>query len=202
MPLLTVENLRFQNFGPFNLTIEKSECIGITGASGAGKTLLLRAISDMDANTGKVLLDGIISNEIPAPEWRRKVALLPAESAWWYETVGEHLKGLDHGWLKALSFDSSVMSWQISRLSTGERQRLSLLRLLSNKPEVLLLDEPTANLDAERTLQVEAFIEKYKSENQTSIIWVSHNLEQLEKVADQNYIIENGSFKKQEGRSL
>ncbi|MCF8067998.1 MAG: ABC transporter ATP-binding protein [Desulfobacterales bacterium] len=202
MSVLTVENLSFQNFGPFNFSIEKSECIGITGASGAGKTLLLRAISDMDTHSGKILLNGIVSSEIPAPEWRTKVALLPAESAWWHETVGEHIKDIDHEWLKALSFDSSVINWHVSRLSTGERQRLSLLRLLSNKPDVLLLDEPTANLDAERTLQVENFIESYKSENRASIIWVGHNLEQLKKVSDQRYIIEKGSFKKREGASL
>ena len=60
------------------------------GPSGAGKTLLLRAIADLDPNQGLVSLEGRDRSTIPGPEWRRLVGYVPAEPGWWAETVGEH----------------------------------------------------------------------------------------------------------------
>lgn len=67
--------------------------------------------------------------------------------------------------------------------STGERQRFALLRLLENKPRVLLLDEPTAALDEKNTLAVETLLLNYLKNHQAAAIWVSHDPEQLQRVA-------------------
>ena len=73
------------------------------------------------------------------------------------------------------------------RCSSGEKQRLSILRLLANRPKVLLLDEPTANLDAENTRNVEALLIDYLTENNAVALWVSHDHAQLKRVVSTRY---------------
>ena len=82
----------------------------------------------------------------------------------------------------ALGFDPSVVDWTVSRLSSGERQRLAMFRLLENKPRVLLLDEPTANLDTENTLLVENMVAEYVSKHLAAAVWVSHDREQQQRL--------------------
>ncbi|MDM8522529.1 ATP-binding cassette domain-containing protein [Desulfococcaceae bacterium HSG8] len=197
MDRLKIENLSFHNIGPVSLSIASSECIGITGPSGSGKTLFLRAIADMEPYSGRIFLDDIESVSFSGPEWRKKVGLLPAESAWWHDTVGEHFQqkteqGWDGSWFETLGFDPDVETWSINRLSSGERQRLALLRLLSNRPKALLLDEPTANLDPENTDRVEKLLENYRIENEPAVIWVSHDVRQLGRVADRRFLLREG----------
>ena len=158
--------------------------MGLTGPSGAGKSLLLRAIADLDPHEGMVRLDGTEATRFKPGEWRKKVGLLPAESQWWYDTVGEHFRNTSPEKFAQLGFPPEVIHWQVSRLSSGEKQRLALLRLLENRPLVLLLDEPTANLDRKHTARVEAVIKSYQHDTRAPILWVGHDPEQLERVAD------------------
>ncbi len=193
MSKLTVTGLIYHHLGPFDLTIDAGETVLLSGSSGAGKSLLLRALADIDPHGGEVFLDGSSSHSWPAPEWRRQVALLPAESQWWHDTVGEHLqKPLAPEILDALGFDNQVMSWSITRLSSGEKQRLAILRLLQNQPKVLLLDEPTANLDPESSQRVENLFLNYQRKHGTAILWVTHNFEQGRRLGGRHYQIENG----------
>lgn len=183
---LYIENLTFLDRGPYNLTVEGGECCGIRGKSGSGKTLLLRAIADLDPRTGKMALGGTDCDRTEAPQWRKMVGMLPAESGWWYDSIGEHFVALDDKIIQAakrLGFDRDVFRWEVRRLSTGEKQRLALLRLLVNEPEALLLDEPTASLDAENTDRVEKMLTGYYRRKNIPVIWVSHDLEQLGRVA-------------------
>jgi ABC-type iron transport system FetAB ATPase subunit len=164
-----------------HLTLEPGQCVGLTGASGSGKSLFLRALADLDPHTGGMFLDGVAVEQIPAPRWRRQVGLLTAESAWWHDAVGPHFGRVPQSWLGELGFDADVMGWQVSRLSSGERQRLALLRLLIQEPRVLLLDEPTANLDRENTRRVESLLSGYRRQHAVMVIWVSHDPEQLQR---------------------
>src|SRR6516162_2708912 len=145
-PILQVRDLRTNLLKPASLSLSPGECIAVQGPSGAGKTLLLRAIADLDPNEGLVSLEGRDRSTIPAPEWRRLVGYVPAEPGWWAETVGEHFGNWTAATavLRNLGFPEEAKSWPIARLSTGERLRLALVRALIIRPKVLLLDEPTA----------------------------------------------------------
>ncbi|RMD70089.1 MAG: ATP-binding cassette domain-containing protein [Gammaproteobacteria bacterium] len=178
---LAVRGLSIPNGRVFDLALGEGECLGITGPSGSGKTLLLRAIADLDPHGGEVCLDGIPYRHIPPALWRQKVGFLPAESAWWGRTVGEHFACLPPC-LEALGFSREAMGWSVERLSSGERQRLALARLLCNLPRVLLLDEPTAHLDGESARRVEAVVRTYLQEGGAAL-WVSHDGRQIGRMA-------------------
>jgi ABC-type iron transport system FetAB ATPase subunit len=195
MARLTIQALRFQDRGPYDLVIEPGECVCLSGPSGAGKTLLLRSVADLDPHEGGMSLDDVDSLSVEAPVWRRTVGLLPAESQWWGDTVGPHFPVVDRPQLEALGFDVEVLGWEVSRLSTGEKQRLALLRLLAHRPRALLLDEPTAALDPSSVGQVEALLEDYRRMARAPVLWVSHDPAQAERVADRRYEISEAQLR-------
>lgn len=91
-----------------------------------------------------------------------------------------------------LDLPREAMDWEVARCSTGERQRLALLRVLVQRPGVLLLDEPTGNLDAHSTQRVEALLEDYRQQEKAAVLWVSHAHEQVERVAQRSFILRDG----------
>lgn len=192
MNLLCVNDLCFLNSGPINFELSGGQIMGLSGASGSGKSRLLRALADLDEHQGKVQLNDIFQQDIAAHQWRKKVALLSAETQWWFDTVGEHFSTVEVKNFLALGLSENCRQWSIARLSSGEKQRLALLRLLQNQPQVLLLDEPTANLDKHNTQLFENFVMKYTEENSACVIWVGHDVEQLQRLSQKRYIIVGG----------
>jgi ABC-type iron transport system FetAB ATPase subunit len=166
--------------------LDGGEAVAVVGPSGSGKSLLLRAIADLDPNQAEIRLDGVARAGLPAPDWRRRVTYVGPVAAWWRARVGEHFHAADQAalpdWLRRLGLPSEALDWPVERLSTGEGQRLSLIRALVQAPQVLLLDEPTAALDAEAAASVEALILASLSEG-TAILFVTHNLEQAGRLA-------------------
>lgn len=132
-------------------------------------------------------------------EWRQHVALLPAEPAWWGEQIGDHFSSFDPELFEALGFGESVLGWEVTNCSTGERQRLALLRLLQNRPRVLLLDEPTAGLDRDNTLKVEALVQQYREKEGAVVIWVSHDPDQVHRLAGRHFFIAQGQLEEVQG---
>lgn len=177
---------------PIDLTIDANECVTLAGPSGCGKSLLLRAIADLDPHDGEVSIKNSLQSATAPPEWRRQVGLLCAESYWWAERVGEHLPSSDPDLLSSLGFSDEVATWEISRLSSGERQRLALIRLLLGGPKLLLLDEPTANLDQASIVRVEKVIRGYLDSNNAAALWVSHDPQQRQRIGNRCYQIDNG----------
>ena len=163
------------------------------GPSGAGKTLLLRAIADLDPNEGLVCLDGRDRLTIAGPEWRRLVGYVPAEPGWWADTVGEHFSEWTAALpcVRELGFPEEAKAWPISRLSTGERLRLALVRALIVQPKVLLLDEPTAALDPVSVAAVESLIATRVRAGR-AVLWVTHDDEQAKRIARRLLVVKAG----------
>ncbi len=189
---LRLSGIRPRVIEPVDLTVAPGELVFVSGPSGSGKSLLLRAIADLDLHPGEAWVDDTSRSSMPAPAWRRRVGLLPAESHWWGEEVSDHFPSDAAGFLEPLGFGPEVMGWSVSRLSTGERQRLALARMLANGPEVLLLDEATANLDPTNRDRVEAVVERYRAEREAAVLWVSHDPDQRRRLGGRSLVIQNG----------
>ena len=168
------------------------------GPSGAGKTFLLRAVADLDPNEGLVTLDGRDRSTISGPEWRRLVGYMPAEPGWWADTVGEHFGEWNAALalVSDLGFPNEAKAWPITRLSTGERLRLALVRALMMRPKVLLLDEPTAALDLASVAAVESLINA-RMRAGLAVLWVTHDAEQAKRVAHRLLVVEAGQVREE-----
>lgn len=190
--MLTVRDLQRLHL-QVSLEVAESECLVLQGPSGSGKTLLLRALADLDPADGSITLDGVLRESIPAPAWRRQVCYVAAEPGWWAETVGDHFPN----WREAaplverLGFTTACLDWSVSRLSTGERQRLALIRALLVNPRILLLDEPTSALDDEARGEVELLLAERLAAG-VSLLWVTHDQAQARRVASRILMIEDG----------
>ena len=182
--LLEINGLTGAPGGPFNLALAAGDCLVISGPSGIGKSLLLRMVADLDENTGTLMLNGVSREAMPAPQWRRQVLYVAAESGWWAERVREHMHPAEDAaaLMPRLGLRAELLDAPVSQLSTGERQRMALLRAVIRKPVVLLLDEPTSALDHASTLAVEALLMELVAAG-TGLVMVSHNEQQAERIA-------------------
>jgi phosphate-transporting ATPase len=173
--MLTVSGLKRLHIS-VSFDLQDGECVALQGPSGAGKTQLLRSIADLDPNEGMVELDGTLREAMPAPAWRKRVTYLAAEPGWWSDIVQDHFSCWDDALplVMRLGLPCSCGPWPVQRLSTGERQRLGLVRALMLRSRVLLLDEPTSALDSASTAAVESLIAERIS-NGTSVVWSTHD---------------------------
>ena len=186
---LVIKALSIGELKDVELTISPGEIVCLSGESGSGKSRLLRAIADLEVHQGQVRLGERDRESMAAHDWRRWVMLVPAESQWWGDTVGEHVCHIKEEDLTALGFSRAVLGWQVSRLSSGEKQRLAAIRALSCQPKALLLDEPTANLDDDNTAKFEAWVLKKAQEQQIPILWVAHDEAQIKRVGHRHFKI-------------
>ena len=188
IPRLKAMGLKSGYGGPYELEILPGQCIAVVGRSGCGKSVLLRLIADLDPHEGEVALDGRLRSSWPAPHWRRQVVYQAAEPAWWASTAGEHMDGATSEslapWLARLGLAPALLQADIARLSTGERQRMALVRSLSRQPRVLLLDEPTASLDGAAALAMEQLVLDAMRSDDLAVVWVTHTREQAERMGD------------------
>ena len=182
--MLLVDHLSRLGLPAVSFELADGECLAVRGPSGAGKTLLLRAIADLDPNDGHVALDGESRETMPAPDWRRRVTYLASEPGWWAPRVADHYPDWQAArpLVESLGLPGECGDWPVARLSTGERQRLALVRALLLGPRVLLLDEPTSGLDPAAAEQVEATIRARLAQG-TGVVWVTHDRVQARRVA-------------------
>ena len=192
-PLLTVKNLRGVAVDAPHLGLAVGECVAIMGPSGGGKSRLLRAIADLDENTGSVALENRERQEMRASAWRALVTYVAPEPAWWADTVAAHFPwGPDAGPVIArLGMAQDCLVWPVSRLSSGEQQRLALARALLRGPRVLLLDEPTAALDEDSTAATEDELRRFLDDG-NGIVLVTHNSAQAERMARRRLRVADG----------
>ena len=193
MPRLRVAGLRNALVGPVSLELAQGGCVAIAGASGAGKSVLLRLIADLVPGEGEVWLDGRPRSGIAAPDWRRQVVYNAAESSWWEERVGAHFATPPVQAARALGLPDGIFARAVALCSTGERQRLALLRALALDPPVLLLDEPTGALDPDSVRRVEALlIERCKRGG--AVLLVTHDAEQAARLGAARFLLREGAL--------
>lgn len=183
--MLKAENLARSGMPQISFSLEGGKCLAVRGASGSGKTLMLRALADLDPSDGMVSLDRAEKSTIPAPDWRRKICYVAAEPGWWAATPAAHFDNWEAARPLAEAFllPSAIGSAPIGQLSTGERQRIALIRALVGSPRFLLLDEPTAALDSVATAAVETVLRARLAAG-IGIILVTHDSAQAIRFTD------------------
>jgi len=194
-PLLAVDDLRGTGVGPISLTLAAGERVAIMGASGAGKSLFLRQLADLDPGEGHVALRGERREAMAGSTWRQRVMLVPAQSGWWAPTVDMHVDPSARAHAATLAhrlrLPDDILTREVRVLSTGERQRLALIRALARSPAVLWLDEPTSGLDPDAMAAVEALLIE-RSHEGVGIVMVTHDATQARRVANRSFLMEKG----------
>lgn len=180
-------------------SLDEGQTLAVRGPSGAGKSQLLRQLAGLDADdrgensdTGFVTLDGRSRDDWNPYEWRTEVCLVPQHVPRLEGTPEEFVQRiaqfgaqrtrvssdpLEMGSRFGLPADRWQKPWE--QLSVGERQRALLATMLSRKPRVLLLDEPTAALDPDAAAAVEQVLSAH------TCVWVTHSPEQAERISDE-----------------
>lgn len=186
--MLRVEHLRIGSLPPLSFAVSSGECLAIEGPSGSGKTRILRAIADLDPVEGQVFFDGGERREMAPQAWRHIVRYAAAEPGWWTDTPrgtfpasGASQARIER-LLAAVGLEENILDQPVSHLSTGERQRIALVRALVDEPKVLLLDEPTGALDKGATALVEELI-RFQLLAGRSVLVASHDAGLIDRLA-------------------
>jgi len=192
--MLEVRALSRPGLAPLDLDLAAGEALALLGPSGSGKTLLLRAIADLDPNQGRVSLDGRLRETLTAPDWRRRVTYLAAEPGWWEARAGAHFTDPEaaEALLPSVGLGAEILTRPIAELSTGERHRLALIRVLVQTPEVLLLDEPTSGLDQDTTRRVEAVL-RARAGDGVALLFATHDEALAERLGDRALRVRAGN---------
>lgn len=190
-----------------DLTIPAAPFLVVMGPSGSGKSSLLRLLNRLESFTaGDILFEGRSLTQWPVTALRRKVGMLfqmpclPEKSVRDNLTYGPHLTGqkISNDRLKLLleevDLEPGMLERDAREFSVGQQQRLCLARVLANAPEVLLLDEPTASLDASTTLTIEATIRKIADAGLVHVIWVTHSSDQARRFKAPTVVLEGGKI--------
>ena len=194
-PLLALKGLQRLHVGPVSLALAAGECVSLMGASGAGKSVLLRAAADLDPHGGDAWLAGVACSAMPAPAWRRQVTYVPAEAGWWADSVAAHFPpGTDFAaLLPRVGLNPALAQAAVARCSTGERQRLALLRALQPGNRVLLLDEPTSGLDDAARALVEQLLQSRLAAG-VAVLMVTHDAAQAQRLAHRHFELVGGQL--------
>jgi putative ABC transport system ATP-binding protein len=180
------------------------ELLGVVGASGSGKSSLLRLLNRLDEPTaGTVFLDGEDYRQLPPRELRRRVGMVTQRPYLFPGDVASNLRfgPAQRGESVSDNEIASLLervglpgfaSQNVSVLSGGEQQRVSLARTLANQPEVLLLDEPTSALDESSKLGVEELVVSLVSGHGLTCVMVTHDRDQARRMCRRVILLEAG----------
>ena len=210
MSKLSIRNLRLNRGGApvlrdINLDLPAGELLVVIGPSGSGKSSLLRCINRLsDIDSGTIQLDGLSIYDLPVTELRRKVGMMFQKTAAFEGSVadnisfGARLQGMSLArsdilaLMAQVSLEAELADKAASDLSGGQEQRLAIARALALKPSLLLLDEPTSSLDPIATSRVEASLMQLRQQNDLTMIWVSHSIEQARRIGSRVLLLDGG----------
>ncbi|MFC4711580.1 phosphate ABC transporter ATP-binding protein [Planococcus dechangensis] len=177
----------------------------LVGPSGAGKSTLLKLCNGLiSPASGEIFVKDKAIGEYDPVELRRMVGMAlqsaPMISGTVYENLnlplelqGQQLAKEDAlELLEDVGLKSDLLERKVKDLSGGQRQKVSIARTLVNKPEILLMDEITSSLDRASKLEVEELISKINRKYKTTIIWITHNLQQALEIGDYTWVMMDG----------
>ncbi|WP_295810922.1 ABC transporter ATP-binding protein [uncultured Nitratireductor sp.] len=194
-------------FSDLSLTIRKGDNLRLTGPSGSGKTSLMRMIAGLeDIDSGDILVDGTPVQNLRAAE--RDIAFVFQNYALYpHLTVAENIafplevRGDDKAEIERevraiaeLTHIEELLARRPAQLSGGQQQRVALARALVRKPDVLLLDEPLANLDAKLRLEMRSEIRRIQLETGITAILVTHDQVEAMSMCDRIAIMNKGEI--------
>lgn len=211
--LIRIENLS-KSFGNkevlknINLQFNRGEIFALIGPSGAGKTTLLRIMNFLETPSGgKLAFNGIQLNGSQKTDARRRMSMLFQAPAVFNEPVfnnvayGLRIRRVDKDTLEKKVRNALAIvglegkeRQRARTLSGGEAQRMAFARAIVYDPDILLLDEPTANLDPANAAKVEEIIKRTRDERKTTIVIATHNIYQVKRIADRVGILLNGEL--------
>jgi len=201
------------SLGPVSLEIKKGQVYGLVGENGNGKTTLLRILAkEISHNKGelKYQFDSVPKDEF---DLRTKLVYIPQRTEKWYGSLKDNLKFVlsnygvnpEENETRTLMMIARLGLWNYkhlkwSELSSGYKMRFELARTLLRKPEILLLDEPLANLDV---LAQQVILEDLKAiansvNNPIALILSSQQLYEVEKISDKVIFLKNGKYQDNE----
>jgi iron(III) transport system ATP-binding protein len=212
--ILTLSNVS-KSFGTqtvlkgLSLDVADGEFVAVLGSSGSGKTTLLRLIAGFDEpDSGEISISGklVASKNVFVSAEARKVGYVPQDAALFphlsvFENVAFGLKGLSKAarvdrvreLLKLVSMES-FENQSATELSGGQKHRVALARALAPEPELILLDEPFAALDAELRTRIREEIKQVLDKVSSTTILVTHDQEEALSIADRVALLRDGNF--------
>jgi len=184
--------------------VEAGDVFVVFGPSGSGKSTLLRLLNRLDEPTrGTVLLGGTDYRSLPPRTVRRRVGLVPQQPALRDATVAENVTWGPR--LRDAPVDSDRMAELLDRLglagfeerdaadlSGGEAQRVAIARTLLNDPEIVMLDEPAASLDAAAADRVERLLADVMAAYSLTAVLVTHDADRARRLGTRGVRLENG----------
>jgi putative ABC transport system ATP-binding protein len=189
-----------------SVQVSAGEVMAVVGPSGAGKSSFLRLLNRLDEPTGgTVRLDGRDYRELAPRDLRRRVGMVMQSANLFSGTVAanvafgprQHGEELSSDRIDAFLARVGLSGYQerdVSNLSGGEAQRVSVARTMANAPETLLLDEPTSALDEISARRIEDLVLDIIRERQMTCVIVTHDPAQAHRIADRTMILEAGKL--------
>jgi iron complex transport system ATP-binding protein len=197
----------------FNLQVGAGEIVTISGPNGSGKSTVLRCMAGLNKpRSGKVLLDGDDIFSIENRTRASKLAILPQHSEGGGGLTVEQMVLLgrtphlppyakpsrrDHEFAEEAMEQTATADFAnrpFTQLSGGERQRVLLARALAQQPKVLLLDEPTSNLDLQYQYQILQLVNNLARHKKLAIVLVLHQINLAAAISDTMLLLREGGF--------
>lgn len=186
-----------------SLKILQGHVHALLGPSGSGKSTLLYTLNRLrQINVGNIYLNNTETRSLNILELRRRVGLVMQKVIFFSGTVsdnilyGPHLQGKERldplHFLDLVGLSQAFANRDPNTLSGGQQQRVSIARALANDPEILLLDEPTSALDAQASEHLEDVVTRLCQECQLTVVWVTHDLQQARRVAQDVTLLYRG----------